>query len=119
MVRKVSTLICLIFVLNINANEVSIQNVTVTKQSKGVYSFDVTLLHNDTSWKHYANKWQVTNKNGKVYATRVLFHPHINEQPFTRSKSNIKIPSHIKEVYIKAHDLVHKYSKQKYKVVLP
>ena len=45
----------------------------------------------------------------ELIAKRVLHHPHVNEQPFTRSISNVKIPEKTKSVIIRAHDLVHKY----------
>jgi hypothetical protein len=37
---------------------------------------------------------------GEVYGTRVLAHPHVQEQPFTRSQSGIAIPDSIAEVLV-------------------
>ncbi len=45
----------------------------------------VTLSHGDTGWDHYADGWQVIGADDTVLGTRVLHHPHVNEQPFTRS----------------------------------
>ena len=45
---------------------------------------------------------------GRVLATRVLLHPHVDEQPFTRSHS-VKIPRDVDEVTVRAHDKVHGY----------
>ena len=73
------------------------------------YSFEVTVLHADEGWKHYANKWDVVAPDGTVLATRTLHHPHVHEQPFTRSLSGVKIPEKIRSVIIRAHDSVHKY----------
>ncbi|MCO4847486.1 MAG: hypothetical protein KC448_05880 [Yoonia sp.] len=47
--------------------------------------FDVTLSHPDTGWDHYADGWRVEDASGAVIGVRVLGHPHVNEQPFTRS----------------------------------
>ena len=47
--------------------------------------FNVTLSHPDTGWDHYADGWRVEDENGDVLGLRVLGHPHVNEQPFTRS----------------------------------
>ena len=47
-------------------------------------SFDVSVRHADSGWDHYANQWDVIAPDGTVLATRVLYHPHENEQPFTR-----------------------------------
>ena len=72
-------------------------------------SFEVTIKHGDEGWKHYANKFEILSLDRKILATRILYHPHVNEQPFRRSISNIKIPKQINKVIIRAHDLVHKY----------
>lgn len=47
--------------------------------------FNVTLSHPDTGWDHYADGWRVEDVDGNVLGLRVLAHPHVNEQPFTRS----------------------------------
>ena len=44
--------------------------------------------------------------------TRVLLHPHENEQPFTRSQSGIIIPAGIKQVQVRAHDLADGFGGQ-------
>ena len=41
--------------------------------------------------------------------TRLLLHPHENEQPFTRSQAGIVIPSGVSRVRVRAHDLVDGY----------
>ena len=38
--------------------------------------------------------------------TRVLLHPHENEQPFTRSQRDIVIPEGVNVVTVRAHDSV-------------
>ena len=40
-------------------------------------------------------------------ATRTLLHPHVDEQPFTRSLTGITIPEGTDEVVVRAHDSVH------------
>jgi len=61
----------------------------------------------------------VVAPDGKVLATRSLAHPHVNEQPFTRSLSGVKIPKGIKVVTIRAYDLVHKFGGKTMQVKLP
>lgn len=46
---------------------------------------EVTLAHPDTGWAHYADGWEVVSGDGATLGTRVLAHPHVDEQPFTRS----------------------------------
>lgn len=97
------------------AGAVEIVNVKAEKQKAG-WLFNVTLKHADTGWEHYADAWRVVTKDGKELGTRTLFHPHVDEQPFTRSLRDVKIPSDASEVFVEAHDKVHGWSKQKFKV---
>lgn len=73
------------------------------------FTFHVTVAHGDTGWDHYADRWEVVGPDGTVLATRVLAHPHVNEQPFTRSQSGIEIPQGIRSVTVRAHDSVDGY----------
>ena len=64
------------------AGEVDVVNVVVRQSTAGVYRFDVTLRHADEGWDHYADGWEIRDGDGVVLATRVLVHPHVDEQPF-------------------------------------
>lgn len=44
--------------------------------------------------------------------TRLLTHPHVNEQPFTQSQSNISIPEGITLLRVRAHDIVDGFGGQ-------
>ena len=92
------------------ANEVKVVDVKANCSASRVCTFNVTLEHKDIGWKHYANKWEIYTPEGKLLATRTLYHPHVNEQPFTRSLSGVKIPKGLDKVIVKGHDLVHGYS---------
>jgi len=87
------------------------------KKSNSNWHFSVTLKHADTGWEHYTNAWRVVDKNGKVLGTRILYHPHVDEQPFTRSHS-IKISDKLKEIYVEARDSKHGWNKVKVKIDL-
>ena len=73
----------------------------------------------DVDWDHYANKWDVIAPDGTVLGTRILHHPHVNEQPFTRSLSGVSIPDSIEKVTIQAHDSVHQYGGETVTVDVP
>ncbi len=90
-----------------SAGEADVTAVAV--RSGSTYSFSVTVRHADEGWEHFANRWEVLSLDGAVLATRVLADPHVNEQPFTRSLSGVKLPAGTKEVRIRAHDSVHKH----------
>lgn len=110
---KFIPVILLLFILSpkTSANEVKILRAQFSQNQSGLWSIKVTLRHHDTSWKHYADDWRVVDKKGNVLADRVLVHPHIHEQPFTRGLNNVKIPENIKIVFIEAHDKVHGWTK--------
>ncbi len=83
------------------------------------YRFDVTLRHADSGWDHYADAWEVLAPDGGLLAKRVLVHPHVNEQPFTRSLGGVKVPAGIDRVRIRAHDSVHGYGGREMEIALP
>lgn len=91
------------------ASEADVLDVDVSCKNGRLCSFDVTARHDDERWKHYANRGDVLGPDGEVLAIRVLAHPHDNEQPFTRSLSNVRIPDGVSEVVVRAHDSVHEY----------
>lgn len=84
-----------------------------------ICNFQVTVQHADNGWDHYADKWDILDENGNLLATRILHHPHEDEQPFTRSLSNVKINAGIESVVIRAHDSVHAYGGKTFKLRLP
>lgn len=105
--------------LPVVAGPPAVLDVKASPNGDGSYSFSVTIKHKDTGWKHYANKFDVMTLDGKTLGTRVLYHPHVNEQPFTRSLGRVEVPIGINEVVVRAHDLVHKYGKRTMTVKLP
>jgi hypothetical protein len=105
--------------ISVYAGEADVIEVNIVNLADGAYRFDVTLSHADEGWEHYADKWDVVGPDNTVLGTRTLYHPHVNEQPFTRSLSGVKIPEGIREVSIRAHDSVHEYGGSIVTVVLP
>ena len=99
------------------AGEVDVTDVRVECDPE--CTFHVTLEHADEGWKHYANRWDVVTLEGKVIGTRELAHPHVQEQPFTRSLGNVAIPPGVTEAIIRANDLVHKQGGKEMRVKLP
>jgi len=82
------------------------------------YTFSVTVQHGDEGWDHYADRWDVVGTDGTVYGQRILAHPHVNEQPFTRS-ATIEIPEGVKSVIVRANDSVHGLGGKETLVTLP
>ena len=93
-----------------NADVVEVRAV---ETAANVWTFHVTVAHPDTGWEDYADGWDVVGPDGDVFLTdpedpftRLLLHPHENEQPFTRSQAGIEIPPDVTAVTVRAHDLV-------------
>ena len=112
-------LLCLILPSSIIAGEADVIAVEVRKSGDNLYHFDVTVTHADEGWDHYADKWDIIGPDGSVLGARTLYHPHVGEQPFTRSLSGVKIPGDVTGVTIRAHDSVHKYGGMTKSVELP
>lgn len=101
----------------VQAGDVSIRAVEFSRGA-GDWTVNVTLEHADTGWKHYADGWRVVDGKGKVLGIRTLHHPHVDEQPFTRSLSGVVIPAKVTKVIVEAHDKVHGWSKDRVMVDL-
>ena len=89
------------------AGEVDVEKVEAERSADGTWRFSVTLRHGDEGWDHYANAWEVVAPDGSVLGRRVLLHPHVDEQPFTRSLSGVAVPSGVTTVTVRGVDSVH------------
>jgi len=101
------------------AGEADVVGVEVAKEGEGRFRFDVTVRHADEGWDHYADRWEVRGPDGDVFGVRKLAHPHVNEQPFTRSLSGVAIPADVGEVRVRARDSVHGYGGAQMTVAVP
>jgi hypothetical protein len=104
------------FVGQANAGEVEVVK-TRFELRTGSWHVRTTLRHGDTGWSHYADAWRVVTEKGEDLGTRTLFHPHEQEQPFTRSHT-VHIPKGTNIVYVEAHDKVHGWSEKRVKIDL-
>lgn len=97
---------------NLTQADADVEFVRAVYNGEDRWTFHVTVRHPDTGWDDYTDGWDVVLPDGTVAGagdsgfTRLLLHPHENEQPFTRSQSNILIPSDVTQVMVRAHDLV-------------
>jgi hypothetical protein len=98
---------CLSLASAVRAGEADVVAAEASCDGGSVCRFSVTVRHADEGWEHYADRWQVLTESGEILATRVLRHPHVNQQPFTRDLPGVKVPGEIRRVRIRAHDSVH------------
>lgn len=78
----------------------------------------VTLSHPDTGWDHYADGWEVLDADGNSLGVRELLHPHVAEQPFTRSLSYVQVPQGATAIYVRARCNVDGWSEDLFQVLL-
>lgn len=94
-------------------------DVVVTDEGSGTYRFDVTVRSADTGEEKYADLWEVRAPDGTVLGRRVLTHPHVEEQPFTRSQGGIIIPETVTVVMIVARDTVGGFCGEPFEISIP
>jgi hypothetical protein len=101
------------------AGKADVIEAVASKAADGTYTFTVTVKSDDTGWDKYADRWEVISSDGRVLGTRVLAHPHEDEQPFTREQSGIEIPADTKQVIVRAHDKVEGFGGKELTIALP
>jgi hypothetical protein len=84
------------------AGDADVIHVDISRQD-GWYDLDVTIRSKDTGWERYADRIEALAPDGTVLGTRVLDHPHEDEQPFTRDLYQLRVPSGISRITVRAH----------------
>lgn len=98
-------------------HEARVLDVTVEKQGMN-WRVSVTMSHPDTGWDHYADGWEVLDRDGTRLGFRKLMHPHVEEQPFTRSLSGVVIPDGTREVFVRPRCTQHGWSENRTRITL-
>lgn len=101
------------------AGQADVVAASATAEGGGRWTFSATVRHADEGWDHYADAWRVVGPDGTVYGTRELAHPHVDEQPFTRTLGGVAVPEGVAEVRIEARDSVHGWGGAAVTVALP
>ena len=109
--KKFAACLYLLFVTPSFADAPVVEAVTA-QQLDGVWSFSVTISHPDTGWDHYADGWEVLDKEGNRLGLRVLAHPHTQEQPFNRTLGGVEVPQGIQVVFIRTRCIVDGWSEE-------
>lgn len=83
------------------------------------WTITATLRHGDTGWDDYADGWRVLTEGGEVLGTRELAHPHVDEQPFSRSLSGVAVPDGTGRVLIEASTSTGGWAGERFALDLP
>mgnify|MGYP000025295265 CR=1 FL=1 len=108
----------MIISINVMASDVAIIFAKFSRNVDGSWNVAATLKHADSGWNHYANEWRIVDGKGHVIGKRVLAHPHVEEQPFTRRLYSLKIPVGVADIFVEASDSVNGRSPDRIKVDL-
>jgi hypothetical protein len=100
--NRVNTLVASLLVLTV-LNTVAADNVRILAAD----------FHNSGG-----DNWRGVDGDGNILGDRVLFHPHVDEQPFTRCLGDVEVPVGTTTVYIEAHDKVHGWAPSRLNVDL-
>lgn len=117
--RIIIQTLCFLFYISVNvvsANDVTILAADLQRNKDDNWSINVTLEHADSGWEHYADEWRIVDSDGNVLGSRVLLHPHDDEQPFTRGLTGVALPSDASILYIEAHDLIHGWTPKRLQI---
>ncbi len=101
-----------------HADPAEVVGVEARSTSDG-WRFDVTLAHGDTGWEDYADGWRVELADGTIVGERPLAHPHVDEQPFTRSTSGVAVPDGTEQIFIRARTNTDGWAETTTPVTLP
>lgn len=67
----------------------------------------------------YADAFRVLAPDGTVLGVRELLHDHANEQPFTRSLDDVRIPDDVDRVTVEGRDLANGWGGDTVTVTVP
>ena len=91
--------------------DANVTNVFAREERDKTWTFHVTVEHEDVNWYDYADGWDIVLPDGTVLKpdpfgqyTRHVRHPHVEEQPFTRTQKELEIPEGVDRVRVRAHD---------------
>lgn len=101
------------------AGDADVINVSVRLRGAGVFDLDVTIRSRDTGWDRYADRIEALAPDGTVLGTRVLEHPHDDEQPFTRDLHGVTVPAGIGRITVRARFKPTGYNGDTMGVALP
>ena len=107
MLDKILILLLIISSFSVIAGEADVLEAKLLPAGENQWRVSATIQHADQGWEHYADGFQVLTVDGVLLADRELLHPHVNEQPFTRSTQTFSIPAGVTELIVRAHDSVH------------
>jgi hypothetical protein len=88
-------------------------NARVSLVGENRYQFEVNIVHEDDSWDHFVDRWEVIGNGGKVIATDNLFYPRIGQDFVYRVLRGVKVEAGTEFVTYRLHDVRHGFGREK------
>lgn len=117
--RRLLLAVCFAATTGAAAGEADVVDVKVRSAGTDTFDFDITVRSADKGWDHYADAFEVVSPEGKVLGRRILLHPHVTEQPFTRDLYGVRVPAGIAEVVVRARHKPKGYDGRTMRIRLP
>lgn len=97
-----------------------IRKATLTPTANGVYEATVTVSSPYDTPERYADGWRVLKAGtDEVLGEHMLAHDHADEQPFSRTQSDLKIPDGVSRVTIQGRDQDNGYGGETVTIDVP
>lgn len=96
-----------------------VMDAEIERDEDGTFTVSATVASSDTGPEKYADVWEVRAEDGTVLGERQLLHPHVDEQPFTRSLSGVEISADVGRVTVAARDSVEGFCGETFEVEVP
>lgn len=97
-----------------------VRQATLKPTGKGVYDATITVSSPYDTPERYADGWRVLKAGtDEVLSEHMLAHDHADEQPFSRTQSDLKIPDGVSRVTIQGRDQDNGYGGETVTIDVP
>ncbi len=101
------------------AKHPDVLKVELSEEGGESYHLEVTMSSEYDTPDRYADGWRVLDPAGNVLGTMKLGHDHASEQPFTRTQTDLTIPSGVSKVTFQGRDQSNGYGGKTVTVAVP
>jgi hypothetical protein len=74
----------------------------VTRNLDGTFDVRITVRSADKGSEYYCDRIEILDAEGKILHTHRVAKPHFNEQPFSETLRNLRLPADLEQVTLRA-----------------
>jgi len=86
-----------------------VESVDVEKIDENTTDLSVTVSSPYDTPERYADGWRVLDQDDEVLGEHTLMHDHADEQPFTRTQTDVTVPDGTQELTVEGRDSENGY----------